>query len=237
MSRPLIGLPGRRKLAKAIEGFPATMDHIQVDLYLADYSLGVLEAGGLPVNLPIDADPVELAEYLDGVLLTGGADIGPEHYGHQSATDLFPPESERDDFELALLGRAIHRGLPVLGICRGLQLINVQAGGTLNQDIPPHARFDVVPDTEVHPVDFVDGSILHGLYGDSRKVNSLHHQTVLDLAPGLNATGRADDGTVEGLESDDGRLVSVQWHPEMMRGRPEDPIFGWLVRAAITRQG
>lgn len=235
MPRPLIGLPGRRKLASAIAGFPEVMDHIEVDLYLADYSRGVLEAGGLPVNLPIDADPVELADRLDGVLLTGGADIGPERYGHEPETDLFPPEILRDDFELALLGRAVERELPVLGICRGLQLINIHAGGTLNQDVPPHSRFDVVPDTEVHPVDFVEGSVLHGLYGDSRPVNSLHHQTVMDLAPGLQITGRADDGTVEGLESADGRLVAVQWHPEMMSSRDNDPIFGWLVEAATAR--
>lgn len=235
MPRPLIGLPGRRKLASAVAGFPEVMDHIEIDLYLADYSRGVLEAGGLPVNLPIDADPVELADRLDGVLLTGGADIGPERYGHEPETDLFPPEVLRDDFELALLGRAVERQLPVLGICRGLQLINIHAGGTLNQDVPPHSRFDVVPDTEVHPVEFIEGSILHCLYGSSRPVNSLHHQTVMDLAPGLQVTGRADDGTIEGLESADGHLVAVQWHPEMMRSRDDDPIFGWLVEAAAAR--
>ena len=235
MSRPLIGLPGRRKLAGAINGFPATMAHIEIDLYLADYSKGVLEAGGLPVNLPIDADPRDFADHLDGVLLTGGADIGPERYGHAAETDLFPPEVERDDFEFALLSSAVERELPVLGICRGLQLINIHAGGTLHQDVPPHARFDVGPETEAHPVEFVEGSVLHDLYGGHRQVNSLHHQTVLDLGAGLKATGTSDDGTVEGIESDDGRLLAVQWHPEMMRSRADDPVFGWLVEAATTR--
>ena len=186
------------------------------------------------MNLPVDADPRELVDRLDGVVLSGGADIGTERYGHEPQTDLFPPEARRDDFELALLDRAVERSLPVLGICRGLQLINVHAGGTLNQDVPPHSRFDVAPDTEVHPVEFVEGSILHNLYGDTRKVNSLHHQTVRDLAPGLRVTGRADD-TIEALESDDGCLVGVQWHPEMMRSRDNDPIFRWLVEAASAR--
>ncbi|MCP5029408.1 MAG: gamma-glutamyl-gamma-aminobutyrate hydrolase family protein [Actinomycetia bacterium] len=235
MLRPLIGLPGRRTLAGSIHGFPPNLGHIGVDLYLADYSRGLVEAGGLPVNLPIDADPVELADHLDGVLLTGGADISPDRYGHEPETDLFPPEDRRDSFELALLGRAVARELPVLGICRGLQLINVHAGGTLNQDVPPHSCFAVAPDTEVHPVEFAAGSILHRLYGATRQVNSLHHQTVQELAPGLNITGRSDDGTVEGLESDDGCLVAVQWHPEMMRTRPDDPIFAWLVEAATKR--
>jgi putative glutamine amidotransferase len=235
MSRPLIGLPGRRKLGRSIDGFPAILDDIEIDLYLADYAKGVLEAGGLPVNLPIDADPRDFADHLDGVLLTGGADIGPERYGHAAETDLFPPETERDDFEFALLERAIERELPVLGICRGLQLINIHAGGTLHQDVPPHARYDVAPDVAAHVVEFVEGSMLRDLYGERRPVNSLHHQTVRELGGGLKATGLADDGTVEGLESDDGRLLAVQWHPEMMRTRADDPVFGWLVQEAIAR--
>jgi putative glutamine amidotransferase len=237
MALPLIGLPGRRKTGHDIVGMPTSLLDLELDLYYADYARGILEAGGLPVHLPLDADPAALAERLDAVVLTGGADIDPSRYGAAPETDQFPPEPIRDAFELTLLDAAVQRELPVLGICRGLQLINVAAGGTLHQDVPPHSCFDDPPHQLAHAISVQEGSTLHGLYGDRIEVNSLHHQAVDELGARLRITATADDGTVEGLESTDGRIVAVQWHPEMLATRSTDPVFGWIVEVATRNAG
>lgn len=235
MSRPLIGLSGRQKRGSQILGMPDVLHHLDLDLYFADYARGVLEAGGIPVHLPMGLNPADVADRLDGVLLSGGADIDPLQFGAAPETDDFPPEPARDEFELALLTEADTNSLPVLGICRGLQMVNVHRGGTLNQDVPPHARFSEMPHTEAHDVRFESDSRLAQLYGPDRTVNSLHHQTVQELGRDLRVTARADDGVVEGIESIDGRIVAVQWHPEMMVSRADDPIFSWIVEAAACR--
>lgn len=228
---PLIGLPGRRKRASEISGFPETMANSDVDLYMADYARGVIEAGGIPVHIPIDVDPAAVGERLDGFVLPGGTDIDPVLYGADPDPDLLPLEPERDDLELALLSAALRAEIPVLGICRGIQVLNVHQGGTLHQHVPEHGRFDLPIDSTIHQVSFAEGSTLHELYGPSARVNSLHHQTVADLGRDLAVTARADDGTIEGVEMGD-HVVAVQWHPEMMPTRPTDPIFGWLVNRA-----
>ncbi len=230
---PLIGLPGRRKKGSQIADFPDTLGDVDVDLYMADYGRGVIEAGGLPVNLPIDVDVEAVAHHLDGVLLTGGTDIDPGRYGADPHPELLDIEPERDELELRLLGIALDREIPVLGICRGMQLVNVHLGGTLHQHVPEHARVDLPTETVVHQVTLAPESVLRELYGEHRDVNSLHHQTVDDVGDGLRVTATAADGTVEGVELGD-TLVAVQWHPEMMRSRATDPIFGWLVRRALS---
>lgn len=235
MTRPLIGLSGRRKKGDQIVGNPDILGHLDIDLYYSDYARAVLAAGGLPLHLPLDVDPAEVAEHLDGVLLSGGADIGPERYGTEPETDLYPPEVERDDFELALCGVAAANEIPTLGICRGLQLINVHAGGTLHQHVPAHAGFEQPTDHHLHEVAFEADSALGAIYGERRPVNSLHHQTVDVLGSDLRVTARADDGTVEGLEHATLPMVAVQWHPEMLPTASTDPIFGWLIEAASSR--
>ena len=230
--QPLIGVVGRRTRGRRIEGLPSVLADAEVDIYPVAYGRGVLEAGGLPVYLPLDVDPAAVASRLDGILLTGGTDIGPERYGQEPQGKLYDPEPERDAFELALTDAAVADAIPVLGICRGLQVLNVHGGGTLHQDVPAHSRFDIAPETEIHRVRFEPSSTLADLYGAERTVNSLHHQTVAEVAAGYAVTGRSDDGTVEGLEHPELPIVAVQWHPEMMNGRKSDPIFGWLVGAA-----
>ncbi|MFW2383500.1 MAG: gamma-glutamyl-gamma-aminobutyrate hydrolase family protein, partial [Acidimicrobiales bacterium] len=141
---PLIGLTGRRKSASKIEGTAGNLQHLDGDWYYADYARGILQAGGLPVHLPMDVDPRRFVDRLDGVILTGGSDVGPAHYG---AVNEFEEhnhvESDRDELELTLYAGAIAAGLPVLGICRGLQVINVGGGGTLHQHVPEHSRYDI----------------------------------------------------------------------------------------------
>lgn len=232
MSRPLIGLSGRRKKGGDITGNLEVLNLLDIDLYYADYARAVLEAGGLPVYLPLDIDPADVVGALDGLLLSGGTDIDPDRYGDAASADLLEPEAERDEFELAMLGHASALGLPTLGICRGLQIMNVHAGGTLHQHVPTHSVYDHPTDTEVHEVQIEAGSTLRSLYGESRRVNSLHHQTVDKVGTDLVVTARTDDGTVEGIEHASLPMVAVQWHPEMMKSRATDPVFTWLVDLA-----
>ena len=133
------------------------------------------------------------------------------------------------------MGSAVEREIPVLGICRGLQVINVFDGGSLHQHVAPHWQKELAPEREEHGVEFKDGSILQRLYGRSRRVNTIHHQTVDRPGTHLTVTAIADDGEVEGLEHDRAPVVAVQWHPEMMIGRADDPIFRWLVDEAAAR--
>ncbi|MGH1489650.1 MAG: gamma-glutamyl-gamma-aminobutyrate hydrolase family protein [Acidimicrobiales bacterium] len=238
-AKPLIGLSGRRKSAKDVAGFPDSLSGLEIDLYIADYARAVLAAGGLPVHLPMDADPTDYLGQIHGVLLSGGADIAPEMYG-QEPDGQGGYEPERDALELTLLAGAIDQDLPVLGICRGLQMINVHAGGTLHQHVPEHARYDVAPHAKTHEVTFESETRLSLLYGGStdsspsaRMVNSLHHQTIDELGHGLKVSARGDDGVIEGLELPGQDLLAVQWHPEMLL-EPE-PVFDWLISQANKR--
>lgn len=233
--KPLTGLTGRRKVGADFIGQPESLKHLDGDWYYADYARGVLAAGGLPVHLPLDADPALFVDRLDGILISGGADVWPERYGAapaDTADTADTAEHERDNFELGLLDAATAKALPVLGICRGLQILNVHAGGTLHQHIPEHARYDVAPNGPIHDISIVDGSALAGLYGSTHEVNSLHHQTVDQVGRDFTVTARHSDGTVEGLEHTSLPILAVQWHPEMLDTRETDPVFGWIVRAA-----
>ncbi|MEL7210775.1 MAG: gamma-glutamyl-gamma-aminobutyrate hydrolase family protein, partial [Actinomycetota bacterium] len=153
---PLIGLPGRRIMSEGLNGWPEPLHGLEVDLYLASYAQGVVEAGGLPVHIPLDVEPEAIIPHLDGLVLTGGADVEPARYGAGAHPELITPEPERDQLEFGLLAAAEACDLPVLGVCRGLQIINVAHGGTLAQHVPEHLRFDVPYTDPVHPVHTVE---------------------------------------------------------------------------------
>ncbi len=230
--KPVIGMPGRRKQSSQVEGFPAMLDHLEIDMYMADYARSVLRAGGLPIYLPLDADPLDYLPICDGLVFTGGADLNPESYSTRNTASAF--EQIRDDYELALLGAALEANKPLLGICRGLQLLNVHAGGSLHQDIPEHARYDVSPDTRTHAISIEPASRLSLIFGSSLEVNSLHHQTVDTVGADLSVVARADDGTVEAVEIAGRDVIAVQWHPEMLdpAHSKADPLLTWLVQRA-----
>jgi putative glutamine amidotransferase len=231
-SPPLIGLSGRRKLGADLAGFPGSLAHVDLDVYVSEYARAITAAGGLPVHLPQHVDPAEYAGRLDGLLLSGGTDVDPARYGAAAETDGYPPEPERDEAELGLIDVALTDGIPVLGICRGLQVLNVWAGGTLHQHIPEHARYDVPPAERIDELTIEPGTRLHALYGSRHRVNSLHHQTVDQVAAGWIVTARSADGTIEALEWPDHDIVAVQWHPELLPTAATDPLFAWLVERA-----
>jgi putative glutamine amidotransferase len=197
-----------------------------------DYVEGITEAGGMPVVLPPlgDSRAIEaLLDGLDGLLLSGGSDLDPSYYGEKPVPELGDTVPERDRFEMRLLGYALRRGMPVLGICRGLQVLNVALGGTLYQDLPSQMDHPVLlghrqetPKWEpTHEVKVDGGSqVAEIMASDELKVNSYHHQAVKDLAYGLVAVAHAPDGVVEAVEWGDLSqwwLVGVQWHAEAMR--------------------
>jgi len=232
MTRPLIGLTGSRVPGRSIAGNLEVLYESPIDIFYADYAQAVIAAGGIPLWLPLDLEPADAVDRLDGLLVTGGDDIAASRYGAQAAAETHDPEPTRDDYEFELLDRAAERALPTLGICRGLQLVNVHAGGSLHQHVPEHAYLDDVGSAEKHVVTIEADSVLAELYGSTKAVNSLHHQSVDRLGSNLRVTASTDDGGVEGIEHADLPIVAVQWHPEMLPTATSDPIFSWLVGQA-----
>jgi putative glutamine amidotransferase len=239
MPRPLIGISGRRWPAAALgKNVPAAMNDLEFDLHFTDYPRSVALAGGLPVELTRDADAQEMVAHLDGLVLTGGADVEPEHYDQEPDENLGATEPDRDAWEMALLAAARAKDIPVLAICRGLQLVNVVFGGTLRQHVEleegaGHPQWDVDGHQTTHQVNLVEGTLTSALFPHEIGVNSLHHQVVEEVGEGLIVSAKASDGEVEGLETPDGKILAVQWHPELLK-KP-DPTFVWLVDEASKR--
>lgn len=213
----------------------------------AAYVRAVLAAGGVPLVLsPLMGSSLaaRALDAVDGLILTGGEDIEPSWYGARPSPQLSPPSPERDLFELALFAVARQRELPILGICRGIQLINVAMGGTLFQDLPserPGAvehQPDVARNARSHRVRIQPASrAATALGAASISVNSSHHQAIKELAPGLLATGWTEDELIEAAETPAGTpwLLAVQWHPEEMHAdvaAPDRGLFAALVREA-----
>ncbi|MGW3106378.1 gamma-glutamyl-gamma-aminobutyrate hydrolase family protein [Streptomyces sp. NPDC001100] len=234
--RPLIALPAR---------FSATTSALRYAAEVTARALveAVWRAGGEPATIhPYapdgTADPAEVTTRLarfDGVLLPGGGDLAPYRYGagaaHESVYDV---DDQQDGFDLEVARKALELGLPLLAVCRGLQVVNVALGGTLEQDMGG-------PDREhrhvVHPVTLEPGSVLAAATGAEKvEVSCYHHQRVDRPGDGVRVTARAADGTVEGLELPDARswFTAVQWHPEdtAHRNAAQQGLFDALVREA-----
>ena len=181
------------------------------------YTNAVFQAGGIPMaTCGVCAE--EMAEFCDGLLLTGGADMDPELYGEEKLNDSVKPLPERTAFEKPLFEAFLKRGKPILGICRGSQLINVCLGGTLYQDLLAQKGW-VHMNTEIrHEVYAEEGSVLYQLFGERFRTNSTHHQAVKELAPGLHVTARSIEGIVEAYEHDTLPILATQFHPERLTG-------------------
>lgn len=213
------------------------------------YIAALEAAGAAPVLLPAidDADVVErYVGMVDGLLFSGGADIAPERYGEQHRhPDLREVDDARDLFEFMLIRRAVAADVPLLGICRGIQTLNVALGGTLYQDLPTEHASNIHHDQTdqgigrpalTHAVAINDGTRLASLVCAARiETNSIHHQSVRDIADGLEVVARAEDGVVEAVENPAKRwLLAVQFHPEDMAAAGDEHarrIFRGFVEA------
>jgi putative glutamine amidotransferase len=213
-----------------------------------DYIQAVERAGGVPILLPVvDHEDCILAqiESCTGLLFTGGHDIHPKYYAGEAHPCLGDIHSRVDEYQLKLIHSALEAGKPILGICRGIQVLNIACGGTLLQDFSeaPNRclkhfqngrRYEVI-----HQVKTAPGSILENLLGSEFWVNSYHHQAVWDVGSGLTVIATASDGVIEALQMTDRDFVlGVQWHPEMMVIKSDQMmvLFERLVKAAIKAE-
>lgn len=246
MTRPVIGM------CAALERARWSVWDMQALLMPRNYVQAVQEGGGLALILPIDpalvADPEQALELIDGLMLIGGADIDPASYGEQAHPETVDTVPERDAFEIALTRAAIARDMPVLGICRGMQLINVARGGTLHQHVPEryghheHRRVVGSFDGADHDVLLAEGSLAARAAGELRHATkSHHHQAVERLGEGLTVSGRSTlddlpeaiemDGSEPSRPSDRRFVLGVQWHPE---ADTASRVIGAFVAAAAA---
>jgi putative glutamine amidotransferase len=241
VSRPLIGvttseLRHRHQISATPQGEPE-----QTEMALGMRYLEAVErAGGIPVVLP-PLPPRAIGSLLGrlcGLLLSGGPDLDPEAYGARGHALLGPTEPALDAFEVALARRADRHGIPILGICRGAQTLNIARGGTLHQHLPDvtdgtiHHRQSIAGEHPSHDVAIAPGSLLASAVGPGRlAVNSFHHQAIDRLGRGLRAVAWAADGTIEAVEAPDRAFVlGVQWHAEtLVAQRRERQLFRRLV--------
>jgi putative glutamine amidotransferase len=219
---------------------------------IEDYKQAILHTGGEVHIVDANMSVADALKDIDGLLLTGGDDVAPTRYGEETHPAVKVVAPERDEFEIALVREARKRDLPILAICRGIQVLNVAAGGSLVQDIPtqvtgaldhkqsvpPHQPFDLA-----HEIWLEKESLLAKLMrerlsdADSVEVNSRHHQSVKTIAPGFQASATAPDGVVEAIEDPAARFcLGVQWHPEnFWRTGEFRPLFEGFIEAANKR--
>jgi putative glutamine amidotransferase len=226
-----------------ITAYPRTVEVVPAPAVLHTISRAyvdaVARAGGVPVVLPVLAPELAatVLDRVDGLLLPGGGDVEPARYGEEPAPETGAPDPERDAWDLACAGAALARGLPVLAICRGAQVLNVALGGDLVQHVDGHAcsaRYS----EHVHGVRLAPGSRLAAvLEGHEVGTNSLHHQAVGRPGAGVRAVAWSEDGTVEGFEVEGHpAVIAVQWHPELLPDEPRQQLlFADLVRSAAGR--
>ena len=210
------------------------------------YPKAIIEAGGNPIffNFTRDDDMIEAyAAMVDGVLFSGGDDVDPSTYGEEQIWGCGDIVPLRDDFEIKLLKVLVEKypEKPILGICRGAQVLNVGMGGTLYQDLRSQKEGCIRHQQQQsshyasHKAVVKEGSLLHRIYGSTEvKVNSFHHQAVKDLAPGMRLTAVASDGVIEGFEKPDHPyFVAVQWHPERLVEGPHHPEHKPLFKSFV----
>src|SRR5829696_4417892 len=217
--RPLIGVTTSEMRPSGLSTLRRQGEPPHPEMALGMTYLQAIErAGAVPVVLPpCVSDLASLISRLDGVCLSGGPDLDPGAYGaRERHAELGPTEPSLDTFELALARAALERGMPLLGICRGSQALNVACGGTLHQHLPGHRQSEPGP-TTTHEVEVLAGTRLAGLIGPgSYAVNSFHHQAVDEIGQGLRVAALAADGMVEAVEGGAGFAIGVQWHAETL---------------------
>jgi putative glutamine amidotransferase len=189
----------------------------------------ITEASGIPVASDAWGAPDALIDRVDALVINGGTDVDPSRYGAERGPSTDAPDLRRDTFEFGLVDAAIRRGIPMLGVCRGMQLLNVALGGTLTQSLSTAVDHYVAEpnDRPVHPVQLEAGSAMARAFAPGLvDVNSIHHQAIDLLGEGLLVVGWAPDGTIEAMEDAAGRILGVQWHPEFLSGRHAERQVG-----------
>jgi putative glutamine amidotransferase len=202
------------------------------------YRAAIADAGGSPLAIPVGVDPDAVVERLDGVVLIGGPDIDPVRYGQEPHPMTQEPGAGRDATELAVVDAAERAGIPLLAICRGIEVLNVARGGTLTQHLPDVVGHDLhSPGAGIYgevTVTVEPGTRLADMVASPAAVRCYHHQAVDVLGRGLVVSARADDDVIEAIEDPDARfVVGVQWHPEVGDDRS---LFAGFIEACATRQ-
>lgn len=243
--KPRIGVPCRGDISGLYRGRPINAQNVS-------YLKAIIEAGGVPFLIPVVADGEVLRTLFtmaDGILLTGGGDVDPGNYRQAPSEFLSDVQPDRDRQEITLIQWCLAEGKPLFGICRGIQVMTVAAGGSLWQDLarenPRAQRHDYYYNDDSFPRDFLahqvrlepDSVVARALAQETVEVNSLHHQAVRDLLPPFRVVGRAGDGVVEAIEAPGHPFaVGVQWHPEeLLHKRPEaGRLFSAFVSACVN---
>ena len=223
IKKPIIGITSAYEKEEGLRNYHRTTVSI-------DYTKSVVASGGIPLVIPVTKDREIIKaqlELIDGLILSGGADINPFLYGQDFKEGIGIISPERDECEMMILEEFFKTGKPILGICRGHQLINIYFNGTLFQDMRYYGKDylkhgqELYPELATHIVNIVEkDNMLAKLYGDKVATNSFHHQSVDRLGEGLTVIAKANDGIIEAFQKKDHKfLYGIQWHPEMMTAR------------------
>ena len=211
MSKVIVGISGNEK--ELSDG-----SNIQYVAVARDLSEGVKVAGGLPVMIPMSQPELakDYVDMVDKLILSGGQNVEPRFYGQKKEIDSDDYLLARDQFELSLIDEALRQNKPILAVCRGMQLLNVALGGSLHQSVQNHWQEDMLGTS--HSLEVRPNSRVSQLFEAGTKINSLHRQSIKDLAPGLVATAHDPrDGTIEAYESKGSQsILGIQWHPEFL---------------------
>lgn len=236
--RPVIGICGARTRMSDSRFGERELSYVN-----GSYIRAVTTNGGVPLIIPFSHCPqnaVALLDYCDGVIFPGGTDVSPELFGEEPSRDLGPVDPEVDDCLREVMLECLHRAMPMLTICKGMQLLNILMGGTLYQDLShreaksiSHLQF-IDRSFAFHRVEFAKDSRMAQIFGqDHIMTNSLHHQALKELAPGLRKVGWTADGLIEAVEGKESPVLGVQWHPEDMLLNPRNALMNNLFRVFI----
>ncbi|MDF7639293.1 gamma-glutamyl-gamma-aminobutyrate hydrolase family protein [Lactobacillus sp. ESL0791] len=229
---------------------PTEVINLRLANYFPKQLIDVLQKHDIvPLLLPVAPEEMakELVKSVDGVIIPGGPDIAPYLYGEEPLENIGNTYYQRDLFEIALIKETLAQRKPLMGICRGIQIINVALGGTLYQDLASQYKSDKLIQhaqksqgfLPTHHVNLQPGSFLYQALGKQSLVNSRHHEAVKKVGTGLHVTATAPDGVIEGIESDDGLIVAVQWHPENLwqhHADQEQLFVNFFAKAAAQKE-